>query len=106
MNPQAPADLSTNPHAGANSQPRCDKVEAAIKSGPGGATNTVTPGPDHRYLEAPVADHSILTPTQRLLLIRSIAGHITPATTTEQADQALARIERILDGDDPLAGDA
>ena len=106
MNPQAPTNASTKPHARANSRPGYDRVEAAIKSGPGGATNTVIPGPDHRYLEAPVANHSILTPTQRLLLIRSIAGHITPATTTEQADQALARIERILDGDDPLAGDA
>ena len=48
---------------------------------------------------------SILTPTQRLLLIRSIAGHITPATTTEQAETALARVQQILNGRDPMVGD-
>ena len=56
--------------------------------------------------ESMMADASILTLTQRLLLIRSITGHITPATTTEQAETALARVQQILNGRDPMVGDA
>lgn len=104
MNPQ-PVEMSTNPHVRATFKAPCDSMERTKQSGPGGATNTVTPGPNHRHLEAPVADHSILTHTQRLLLIRSITGHITPATTPEQAQVALARVEQILNGRDPVAGD-
>lgn len=44
-----------------------------------------------------------MTPIQQLLLIRSIAGHVTPSSTPEHADTALSVIRGVLDGADPLS---
>lgn len=46
-----------------------------------------------------------LTPLQQLLLIRSVAGHITADTSPERAQTALRIIAGVLDGEDPVAGD-
>jgi len=40
------------------------------------------------------------TLTERLLWVRSIAGHITPTTTADEARIAYQRITRILNGGD------
>ena len=74
-----------------------------MKTAPSGGGNTDRSLTTTTEKESVMAKASILTLTQRLLLIRSITGHITPATTPEQAEVAHARVEQILAGRDPVA---
>lgn len=77
------------------------------RSGPGGAANTgrdlTTTSTARRHVMA--ERQPTLTPLQQLLLIRSVAGHITADTTPQHAQTALDVIRSTLDGRDPVAGD-
>ena len=105
MNPQAPTKAPTPQRNKPITRPLCDRVEKANKTAQAVLPTPLLPGLATDDLGDTVTAPSILTPTQRLLLIRSIAGHITPATTTEQAETALARVQQILNGRDPMVGD-
>ncbi|MGC0251532.1 hypothetical protein [Pseudactinotalea sp. Z1748] len=53
----------------------------------------------------PTPAYPALAPIQQLLLIQSIAGHVTVADAEDHVERALGNIRDVLDGRDPVAGD-